>query len=359
MNTHHITKTLTSLILASSLFVTGYSHARGSHSFWISRTHENLNKIENYSATIEQNQSSSATPIVSQVNFLKPNSFYSKVLSPNNLAGIEAGFNNQSLLLHNPNNQQALKIDGLKSPTAASKLEQVKSLYWFNQDHYEQEFQPSIHIAKRLAVGLDFKAKNSDAEITELKSYVDYHHSHFMQASYHFNNGTSSSFTHKDIAFNQASVELPKLKVPKKTDISYWNFNAASLTDKQAEERISARIHWPKDKEDLWGFSQYQFYQQDNAETAAAYFYNEAFFIIATTKPEKDAKSLSQGTPLNIHKTQAQFSQFPSFAEIEFKFDGIHYTLLSNIHPQSLIDMAKEIVMNELSGDGIYLTVEG
>lgn len=309
--------------------------------------------------TIEQSQSNSSASVISQVQFKKPNNFYSKVVSPAELAGIEAGFNKHSLLLHNPNSQQALKIDGLKSPTAASKLEQVKSLYWYNQDHYEQVFQPSINIAKRLSVGLDFTAKNAEAEITELNSYVDYHHSLFMQASYRFNNGVTSNFTHKKIDFNLDNIEIPALKVPKKTEIAYWDFNRASLTDKQVGKRISSKIHWPKDKKDLWGFSQYQFYQHTNAETAAAYFYNEAFFIIATTQPVKNKKSLIQGIPLTIHETQAQLSQFPSFTDIEFDFDGIHYTLLSNIHPQSLIDMAKEIVMNEKSGDGIYLTVEG
>ena len=246
----------------------------------------------------------------------------------------------------------------MKSPTSASRLEQVKSIYWYNNEHYEQVFKPSINIAKRLSVGLDFIAKDSEAEIVELNSFADYHHSIFMQASYSFNSGVTSKFTHQAMAFNQEEITLPALTVPKKTDMIYWNFNRASLSDKQARERISTNIRWPLDKDDVWSFGQHQFYQQTNAQTAAAYFYNDAFFMITLAQPANIKKELLPGTPLLLNKTPVQFSQWPSFSDLTFELNGIHYTLLSNIHPQSLIDMAKGMLSKEKSGKDFYLTNE-
>lgn len=353
-----INRTLKFVIGIGSLLVSNISLAGASHAYWIAKTHDNLNKIENYQATIEQSQSNSSIPVISQVLFNKPNNFHLTVSQPTELKGIEAGFNNHSILLHNPNKQQALKIDGLKSPTAASKLEQVKSIYWYNQEYYDQVYKPSINIADRLSVGLDFIAKDQKNEILKTSAFVDYHHSLFMQASYSFNSGVSSQFKHTAIEFNQPQVTLPSFKVPKQTNIAYWDFNRASLTDKQVKEKISSAIHWPKDKNDIWGFAQHQFYQQDNAKTAAGYFYNDAFFMIVITRPATKNTELFQGIPLILNDTPVSFSQFPSFADLVFEFNGIHYTLLSNIHSQSLINMAKEMLSQKKSNESIDLAVE-
>jgi hypothetical protein len=191
---------------------------------------------------------------------------------------------------------------------------------------------------------MDFIAKNEQDEILKTNAFVDYHHSLFMQASYAFNSGVNSQIKYAAIDFNQPKIELPTIKVPKKTDIAYWDFNRGSLTDKQVDERISSTIHWPEDKENIWGFAQHQFFQQGDEKTAAAYFYNDAFFIIAITQPDSKKAELVQSVPLVINNTQVNFSQFPSFSDLTFKLNGIHYTLLSNIHSRSLIDMAKNII---------------
>ncbi len=353
-----LTKTIFIFLSVTSLFISHFSYAGGSDAFWISRTHANLGKIDNYRATIEQKQSNSATKVTSEVLFQQPNNFHLAISQPSELAGIEVGFDNHKILMHNPNSQQALKIIGLKSPTEESKLEQVKSIYWFNKEHYDQIFTPSINIAERLSVGLDFIAKDGKAEIKKTETFVDYHHSIFMQASFSFSSGVTSTFTHKTISFNQEMINLPSLKVPKITDIAYWDFNRASLSDKQADNQISPAIHWPEDKEDVWGFAQRQFYQQKNAKTAAAYFYNDAFFMIALTRPAEENVQLMQGVPLILSDTPANLSQFPSFSDLSFAFNGIHYTLLSNIHPQGLINMAKAITTKEKTGENFYLSTD-
>jgi len=357
MNTSLI-KTAVFLIAFGSSYIASASLGGGADSYWISRTHSNLNKIENYSATIEQTHSGSPDKILSQVQFTKPSNFHLSVSQPSHLKGFEAGFNDHSILLHNPNTRSAIKLDGLKSPTASSTLEQVKNIYDYNLANYEHVFTPSINIAERLSVGLNFVAKDEEADIVNLNSFSDYHYSMFMQADYSFKSGATSKLTHQTMAFNQDNISLPPLTVPKKTELLYWDFNRASLSDKQARERISADVRWPTDTEDTWGFGQHQFYQQSNAQTAAAYFYNDAFFVIALTQPANAKTELMEGAPLLLNKTPVQFSQWPSFSNLVFELNGIQYTLISNVHPQSLIDMAEGMLSQQESGNKFYLTGE-
>ena len=353
-----VTKISFIALFFSFAFISNLSFARGSHVFWIKKTFENLNKIENYTATSEQWLSLDSSRVISQINYQRPNDFHTIIISPESLKGTEASFSNHAISLNNPHTKKALSITGLKSPTIESKLDQVKGRYYYNQKHYDQVFTPSIHVAEQLSVGLDFIAKREEAELLKAETYIDYHHSIFMQASQSFNSGITSKFKNTAIAFNQKTFTLPKTNIAADTQLLAWDFNQASLTNKESLERISSDIHWPKDIENYWGLSQRQFYQQRNSKTAAGYFYNDAFFVIAITQPNKSDASTAKttyhfthGTPLTINtlkgESTAFLSQYPEFSYIEFVRDNIRYSLIANIHPQSLIDMARGMIIEE------------
>lgn len=353
-----LVKIVVSFLAIGGSCIASANLAGGADSYWISRTHNNLNKIENYSATIEQTHSSSPDKILSQVQFTKPNNFHLLVSKPSYLKGFEVGFNEKTILLHNPISNNAIKLEGLKSPAASNTLEQVKRIYDYNLANYEHVFTPSINIAERLSVGLNFVAKDAKAEIVNLNSFSDYHYSMFMQADYSFRSGATTKLTHSTMRFNQDNISLSTLEVPDNTELLYWDFSDASLSDKQAKERISTDIRWPIDTDNTWGFGQHQFYQHTNAQTAAAYFYNDAFFMIALTEPAKTKKELIQGTHLTLNQTPVEFSQWPAFSHLTFELDSINYTLISNIHPQGLIDMAQGMLSQHTSGNQFYLTRE-
>jgi outer membrane lipoprotein-sorting protein len=358
-----VTKISLIALFLSFAFISNSSFARGSHVFWIKKTFENLNKIENYSATSEQSLLSGnalvdGSRVISQVNYQRPNDFHSIITSPESLKGIEASFSNHAISLNNPKIKKALNIKGLKSPTVESKLDQVKGLYYYNQKHYDQVFTPSIHIAEQLSVGLDFIAKRKEAELLKAETYINYHHSIFMQVSQSFDSGVTSTFKNTAITFNQNSFTLPKTSIAENTQLLEWDFNQASLTNKESLERISSEIHWPKDIENYWGLSQRQFYQQRNAKTAAGYFYNDAFFVITITQPNEsiaktaeETSHFTHGIPLIIKPLKGEstvlLAQYPEFSYLEFVRDNIRYSLIANIHPQSLIDMAHGMIIEE------------
>lgn len=342
-----IAASISSALLAPQSFSDVTNNA---DNFWINRTYENLSKINNFQAVTEQSLSHKAATIISDVTFQAPTDFYQIVTQPESVKGFSASYHNNTITLHDPINQQALQVKGLQPHKEGSALERVKGIYFYNKEHYDQEFTPSIHVADRLSVGMDLVANTDKVEIKKIEAFVDYHYSLFMQANFIFNNGIEAKITNSSMIFNNDELSLPTITLAKETRTAAWDLSKKGLSTKQLEKQISKDIVWPEDKEDIWGFSKRKFYQQKNTKTAAAYYYNDAFFLITVTKPSDGREPTNIGIPLPLGNAQARLNQYPAFSSVEFSSNGIHYTLLSNTQPESLLAMAKGMT-SKISGE--------
>ena len=314
--------------------------------FWINRTHKNLNNVDNFQATTEKTLPHKNTSVISDVTFKKPANFYSIVTQPESIKGFESSYSNNTITLHDSLNKHALRIRGLEKHKKSADFERIKGIYFYNKENYEQKFTPSIHVANRLSIGIDFTAKEKDLDINKIEGFVDYHYSLFMQANFIFNNGVESKIKNTHMEFNKDSLSLPIINLPKNTQVTSWDLSKKHFSNKQLSKKISKKIMWPQDKENTWDFSAKKYYQKTTPEHAAAYYYNDAFFLITVTKPNQGNELNSLGTPVALADTQARLNQFVTFISLEFNHNGIHYTLLSNTHPQSLLSMAKDMVKN-------------
>jgi hypothetical protein len=341
-----IAVSISSALLASQSFADITNNA---DNFWINRTYENLSKINNFQAVTEQSLSNKAATIISDVTFQTPTDFYQIVTQPESVKGFAASYQNNTITLHDRINQQALRVKGLLPNKEGSAFERVKRIYFYNKDHYDQEFTPSIHVADRLSVGMDLVANTDKVEIKKIEAFVDYHYSLFMQANFIFNNGIEAKIENSSMVFNKDDLLLPTITLAKETRTASWDLSKKGLSTKQLEKQISKDIVWPEDKDNIWGFSKRKFYQQKNTKTAAAYYYNDAFFLITATKPSDGRELTNVGIPLPLGNTQARLNQYPAFSSVEFNSNGIHYTLLSNTQPESLLARAKDIASNKSS----------
>tara|TARA_B110000046_G_scaffold24626_1_gene23775 strand:+ start:3749 stop:4816 length:1068 start_codon:yes stop_codon:yes gene_type:complete len=315
--------------------------------FWINRGHQNLNKVDHFNAVSEQILAGQAEPIISHIAFQKPDNFYQQVVQPQSLKGLEASYRNNTLTLHNHPHKHALIIKGLAPFKERSAHSRVKGIYLFNKEHYEQVFTPSIHVADRLAVGIDLTAKEDTSTIRKIEGFADYHYSLFMQATFIFSSGLDVKTHYKSIEFNAENFTLPDINLAKETSITSWDFNHKALTKTQREKQISQDIIWPDDADNTWDFDEHKYFQKGDEKTAAAYFYSDDFFLITVAEAQQKpgTKQLNtMGAPLVIENTPVLLNQFPTFSTIELNHLGIHYRLLSNIHPESLISMVKGII---------------
>ena len=314
--------------------------------FWISRSHENLAKVDNFQAATEQTLSYKALPITSDITFIKPNTFYQKVTQPESLKGFEASYRDNTITLHDPINKQVLKVKGLQVYKKSSSVDRIRGIFLYNKENYEQEFTPAIHVADRLSVGIDLTAKNENFEIKKVEAFADYHYSLFMQANFIFNQGIESKIKNTHIVFNQADLTLPTIDltndaIAKDTNIIRWDFSKKHVSKKKIGKITDTKIKWPEDKEDNWEFEKHQYYPQGSKANAAAYYYSDNYFLITLTKPSNNTKFSNPGVEINLEGTQVTLNQFPTFSHLEFDHKGIRYTLLSNTHPESLLGMIK------------------
>lgn len=118
------TISLSSAIFSAQSFANVNAETNSEDRFWIDRTYKNLSTLDNYQATSElvfSNTTISAsstekqiTPIVSDITFKSPDSFYQVVTQPETLKGYEASYSNNTITLYDVRNQNALQIKGLK-----------------------------------------------------------------------------------------------------------------------------------------------------------------------------------------------------------------------------------------------------
>ena len=351
MDIHSLTKlagliaiSLSSVLFTSHSFADINADTNSEDRFWINRTHQNLGNVDNFQAVVEQTLSNTTSPIISDVIFETPNSFHQKVIQPNSFKGFEASYSNNTITLYDSLNKQALQIKGLAPYKKSSSLDRVRGIYMYNKEHYEQKFTPSIHVAERLSVGIDFMAKEDNLEIRKVEAFVDYHYSLIMQSNLIFNSGIESKATNISMLFNKDNLSLPSINLSKDTYVESWDFRKKHLSKKRISKKIDPNIIWPEDKGNTWGFSANKFYPQGNNTNAAAYYHSDNYFLITLTKKSSRDELSKLGVPVTLGNTHAVLNQLPTFANLQFKSKGIHYTLLSNIHPQSLLTMAKAIV---------------
>lgn len=240
--------------------------------FWINRGHQNLNKVDHFNAVSEQILAGQAEPIISHIAFQKPDNFYQQVVQPQSLKGLEASYRNNTLTLHNSPHKHALIIKGLAPFKERSAHSRVKGIYLFNKEHYEQVFTPSIHVADRLAVGIDLTAKEDTSTIRKIEGFADYHYSLFMQATFIFSSGLDVKTHYKSIEFNAENFTLPEINLAKETSITSWDFNHKALTKTQREKQISQDIIWPDDADNTWDFDEHKYFQKEDKKNGSGLF---------------------------------------------------------------------------------------
>lgn len=325
------------------IFTSCLSYSDGLHNFWINKTHENFSKIKNYQAEVSQQGIHANDEVVTDVSFRPPSDFHIQVSQPQGLAGISMSYQDNSLLYYYPNQNYALKIDGLTAPEPKQALQRVKDMYWFNHEHYERTFTPSIEVADRISVGLDLDAKENNFEIKKSTLFIDYDYSIVMQGKFLYKDGTSNSISHNSILFNSDTFNLPTTKVSKATQVDQWNFKQKSINKEKLVKSLPFDVVWPDETGMKWALSDSRYYLNKQKAAAAGYFYNENYFLVSTV--EKDSPALSIGAPLKLsNKVTAHLMQSPSMSSIEFRLNDTDYRLLSNIHAEDLITIARNMV---------------
>lgn len=337
--------TTAAITVAATLSFNASGGVEGLHKFWIDKTFQNTSKIKNYSARVRQSGSDQPDAIITEVKFQQPDHFFMQVSSPQMLSGLSVSYQQGSLIYFNPSLNHAVKLEGLATAKASGALQRIEDMYWFNHEHYERTFVPSVEVAQRVSVGLDLKAKEPEHEIQTSNLFVDYDYSIVMKGDFYYRNGSSASLTHEAIHFNQEDFFLPENIVPQEAHIQSWNFRTAAVSRQKAEEKLTKKVIWPEKVNERWKLGQANYFlMQKGGEGVASYAHNDNYFLVSMAE-ETEREAWGLGMPLNFSTTvNAKIMQSPSINSIGFRLDGVNYHLISNIHAEDLIAVARKMV---------------
>ncbi|WP_420588557.1 hypothetical protein [Bacterioplanoides sp.] len=332
---------VSSALLAASLATA--SKSEGIHKFWIDKTYENTSKVKNYRALVEQNHPDGV--ITTAVQFRQPADFYMQVEQPLDFKGVTFSYQNGQLQYYSPQSNQALLVKGLAGPSADSAKVQAEDMYWANHEYYQRTFTPSIEVASRISVGVDLNAEDNEREIQKSQLFIDYDYSLLMKGDFYFRDGSVLSMENKKIDFNLNDFSLPDAQLPATTQLRSWNLSTHALNADQFKKSAVFTPAWPKVESERWKLAEPGYFFSDQGKDGAAVYYkNSHYFLLMTAEQASPMAATPAGARVKLdNNLDGQLLQAPSISSVELQRDGIHYQLLSNIHLEDLLLLARQL----------------
>ena len=332
---------VTSALLASSLAVG--SKSEGIHKFWIDKTYNNMVKVDNYQAEVEQSYPGGV--VTTAVQFRQPADFYMQVEEPLELQGVTFSYQNGQLEYYSPQINQALVVKGLSGPSSDSAKAQAEDMYWANHEYYKRTFTPSIEVASRISVGVDLDAGDKEREILKSQLFIDYDYSLLMKGDFYFRDGSMLSMENKKIDFNLDDFTLPTMQLPAATPLRSWNLSANALSADQFEKSATFMPVWPNVELPRWKLEKPDyFFSEQGKDGAAVYYKNAHYFLLMTAEQTPSNATAPAGARVELNNNRyGQLLQAPSISIVELQRDGISYQVLSNIHLEDVLLLARQL----------------
>lgn len=337
-------KKLSALTLGLSLSSLSWP-VDGLHHFWIDKTYENLSKIENYQAQIQQQGIFQELPVTTRVQFQSPESFFIQVAEPEQIKGLSIRFTGDQLAYHFPQQNYSLVLQGLPTAKKDTERQRVEDMYWFNNANYKRTFTPSIEVADRISVGVDMDAQESDLNLRKTSLFIDYDYSIIMQGSFEYSGGAKNQITTQTISFNQQDFMLAGANTIGNSQPQEWNFNQAKSDVAIVSRVFGESIRWPSLKEDkTWQLGNTRYLANATDKSAASISSSDHYFL-ATTVNTSSTDNWPLGTPITLSdQVKGQLLQSPSLTSLHFVMDNKSYQLFSNIHAEDLIKAARNML---------------
>ena len=317
----------------------------GLHHFWIDKTYENLSKIENYQAQIQQQGIYQELPVTTKVQFQSPESFFIQVAEPEQIKGLSISFSGNQLAYHFPQQNYSLLLQGLPTSKESTDRQRVEDMYWFNNANYKRTFTPSIEVAERISVGVDMDAQESDLNLRKTSLFIDYDYSIIMQGSFEYSGGAKNQITTQAISFNQQNFKLAEANTNEGAVKQVWNFAKADSNEDKVVKVLGKDIRWPSLKEDeTWQLANTRYLVNKKDQSAASLSSSDHYFLAATVNTSS-TDNWPLGTPIALSdQVKGQLLQSPSLTSLHFVMNNKSYQLFSNIHAEDLIKAARNML---------------
>ncbi|MFZ5755901.1 MAG: LolA family protein [Pseudomonadota bacterium] len=309
----------------------------------IARTVERVAAIESYSGELTQTGLFGSTPVVSEVAFRRPHDIWTKVTSPALLAGTVTRYTPDELLVWSPQQELALRIRHLTAPETASEGKRIEDAWRTNTDSYLYGFGKVQEVAGLPTIAIDQRARHGGQLIQSSLTRVYDDFSVPLAGTVTLRGGARLDYRYNRVAFNNNAVVPPMPVPPASTLLVEWDMAAAGRSEADVAARVPKALPFPAK---LGGLARDRLLIHPDAVPAVAGWYRDADYYLLVTasrdtgfmplRDEKGPREYGLKVPLGERALDAHLVLTPWLSTWSFRRDGVLYTVLSNLHPETL-----------------------
>lgn len=331
-------KVTKSAIAVAALLLAGGARA-DYQDLQIARTVERVAAIENYRGVLEQTGLFGAATVVTEIAFRRPHDIWTRVTAPAELAGTVTSYRPDELLIYSPQQELALRLRNLTAPDTAREGERIAAAWRTNTESYFYSFGKVQEVAGLATIAVDQRARYAAQLVQSSLTRVYDDYSFPLAGTLTLRGGARLDYRYRSIAFNKDAAAVPAVPaLPPSTLLVEWDLAAAARTDAEVAARVPKAVPYP---EQFAGLARNRLLIHPDAVPATAAWYRDAnYYLLITASRDTGFQPLSREygleVPLGEHGPKARLVLAPWLSTWSFRRDGVLYTVLSNLHPETL-----------------------
>lgn len=305
----------------------------------IARTVDHVLAIHDYHGVLEQTGLFGTMPVVSEVAFRRPHDIRTRVTAPAELEGTITAYSPDELLVWSPRQELALRIRHLPPPDAAREGERIADAYRINMESSFYALGKVREVAGYPAIALDQRARGASQLLQSSSSQVYDDLSFPLAGSLVLRGGAKLEYRYRSMVFNDGKADIAPLpELPASTLVIDWDLEATARSETDVAARVPRALPFPST---LAGLPRARLLVHPDAVPAvAAWYRNDNYYLLVTASRDTGFQPLSReyglDVPLGNGGMRARVVLTPLLSTWVFRRDGLLYTVLSNLHYETL-----------------------
>lgn len=302
----------------------------------VERTVRNIAAVQDYFGVLEQQGLYGKVALLSEVAFRRPHEFRVTVTAPAELAGTRVSYHDNELLTWWPEQELALVVRNFVPPEASGEGRRVADAYHANLDNYFYGLGPVREVAGLPTIQLDQRARSGNQLLQSSLTRVFDNHSFPLAGDVTLRGGAKFSYRWQKIAFNDAQKPLPAVPAPPPSTMTLvWDLAWPARAAADVAARVPKAVAFP---ERIGGIARDRLLVHPEALPAvAAWYRDDNYYLLVTASRDTGWNPFAQpyGLDVPLGGTQARLVLSPLNSNWSFRRDGLVYTVLTNLHPET------------------------
>lgn len=300
------------------------------------RTARNVGAVESYHGVLGQRGLYGKTALVSEVSFRRPHEFRVRVTAPPELAGTQMSYHDDTLVTWWPAQELAVVIRGFVAPSTAGEESRIVDAYRDNLANYFYGLGPVKDVAGLPTIQVDQRARSAAHLVQSSLTRVYDDHSFPLSGQVTFRGGATLDYGWQSIRFNDASHALPAPPVlPPSTMVMAWDLAWPARGDAELAARLPAARPFPAT---LAGLPRAKaLVHPESLPAVAAWYRDENYYLLVTASRDTGWNPFAHeyGIAVPLGGASARLVISPLNSSWVFRRDGVVYTVLTNVHPET------------------------